>query len=985
MISPRIRFLILLLIAGPVLFFAGHVQGEEVRMSFDGPEKLWRARTNKKTQVDIYHENSNNILIEGKGSEHFEVMNRTPYPEQVDFYLDIPPARVIPDFSISVWFRSNRQMAASWIRITLPNQADPLEPDKPLQFYLAGEAYSKRENEWQMLTCKTDDKTINTRLQWLRREINYPQLNLTGMYVDQLYISCRIPQGPSEFFFDKLRMDPVVLSNDQTAIQPAGGTGGFANEEKWTLPVDFRLDRLTVQGRPFFPIMIPSHQESAAALALTGVNTVWVQDYRDYKYLQDLRREDLWATATPPYVPPPTGQTNQAFQASPAPFERETEPIIFWNLGARVPTSEHPMLIDWKQQIYRADQKALRPSMVDTLGEERTISRHFNMISSSRHTLHTSMSLARYRDLLEQKRRVARPGTFMSTWIQTEPTSRFLHSPVPQDYSLVIEPEQIRLQVYCALQAGVNALGYWTTTPLASDYPGSYERRLAITDINQEIALIEPWLAKGEIQPRIIPFETITAPQKTSSSLFSISGKLKSAEQVRTELKPEDPIIEGAIIKSEEFGSLLIAVCYNQYSQYVPAPLSAENVSIIIPSGVPETASAWLVTSTGLKSLDRERVAGGTMVTLPSIDMTALVVLTSNRNQVNQLEKRIAEHARKAAQTSLDLASAKLTRIENTIEELQRQGVSDQQRVSSMTRAPYILSKSRSLIDQAEQMLAQGQFHDSRLQSQSALRLVRSIQFNVWHETVFPRLTTPVSSPYTIAFSSLPAHWRMIEEIGRSNFDTQQNLLPLGNFETEQTVELIHAGWENIQESISGIKSGALLISDAQEGKYALRLAAMPAVGDPSSLPAYLDQAPIQFNTSRIPVKAGQLLYVSGLLKIPRPIQRADDGFMIYDTLGGEVRSLRWYDQQGWQRFSFLRKAETDTDFQISMELTGLGEVHVDDLRVIPITPRQPALNLEQVDGVQQPAPGSPLARPLRYLNSLPQKLNPFKKRENEP
>ena len=973
------------MIAGSVCFLiTDSTYGEEVRDGFDGPTTKWQARTNKKTQVDILeHDLSNYIFIRGKASERFEVSNRNALPEQVDFILELPHARVIPDLEISVWFRSNRQTAESWLRVTLPYQADPREPGKLLRFYVEGEPYRKQPGNWQQFTCKTDEKTMNNRLQRLRNELNYPFLDTRGMYVDQLYFSSRIPNGASEFFFDELKMAPVVLASEENAIESASLNGTPPESEAWNLPADFRLDRLSVQGQPFFPIMIPSHDESAASLGLTGVNTVWVKDYRDYQYLQELRRENLWATATPPYLPPPDGSSQHAFQASPAPFQRETLPILFWMLGARVPASEHPMLIDWLQQVRQADQKAARQVMVDTIGDERKISRHFPMISSSRHIVHTSTPFNGLRELITQKHKLARPGMFTSTWIQTEPASRFLNSPLSSQYSLVVEPEQIRLQVFCALQAGCDSIGYWTTTPLASEYPGSLERRLAITDVNLELGLVAPWLAKGDLQSEILHFEPVKAERETLQSRLESIRNWKTAEEVRREKKPYEPVIEGRLIKSEEYGSLLLAVCYNQYSQYVPGALTAENVSVIVPP-VPETATAWEITPTGLRALDREIVAGGTKIILDRIDQTAMILFTSNRSQVDELEKKIAEVARQSAQISFDLASAKLSRVQGTIKELQAQGVSSAQRVPSMERAGYLLSEAANILTNAEQMFQQGAFAESRRESQNALRLVRALQFGIWYETVFPRLSSPVSSPYTIAFSSLPSHWEMIKQMGRSDFDTNENLLPLGNFETDQTIALVNSGWENLQGNVEGIRSGALLTDAAQEGKYALRLAAVPTVSEDGDVPAYLERAPIRFNTPRIPVKQGQLLYVSGYVRIARPIQRSDDGFMIYDSLGGQVRALRWFDHQDWQRFSMIRVADTDADFQLSMELTGMGEVHVDDLRVIPINPQSPSLGLEQVnERTQQSEEPNPLSHPLRYLNDLPKKLkNPFWKRE---
>ena len=78
-------------------------------------------------------------------------------------------------------------------------------------------------------------------------------------------------------------------------------------------------------------------------------------------------------------------------------------------------------------------------------------------------------------------------------------------------------------------------------------------------------------------------------------------------------------------------------------SQFVPGKLAAEKISITVP-GVPETASVWEITTTGIHNLDRdrERVSGGVKITLRNFDQTACILLTSDQELIQQTRQRVA-------------------------------------------------------------------------------------------------------------------------------------------------------------------------------------------------------------------------------------------------------------------------------------------------------------------------------------------------------
>src|SRR5205085_1343748 len=90
----------------------------------------------------------------------------------------------------------------------------------------------------------------------------------------------------------------------------------------------------------------------------------------------------------------------------------------------------------------------------------------------------TSLELPQYRDWLEQRRRLARPGTFFWTWVQTHLQDWFLNLAYPDaDHGHFDEPigpqgEQVRLLTYLALSAGCRGLGFWSDRFLADSHQG---------------------------------------------------------------------------------------------------------------------------------------------------------------------------------------------------------------------------------------------------------------------------------------------------------------------------------------------------------------------------------------------------------------------------------------------------------------------------------------------------------------------------------
>lgn len=941
-----------------MLLLHTHALAADWQQGFDGEQTSWEVEFDKTRMRQLSHRRHAHIFVQGRSSEHLHIeTSRQGGLLRLEHAL--PPARVIDELTLALWVRSNRPGVHLALRLILPHEKDP-GTNAVLSTWLRGEAYT-RPGKWQRLTCQARDREVNSRLVLLRARLKKSNIDTRDMYVDRAILMSELGPGSTEFFLDEMHLSPVVSPRkDAPVVQVRQETTVEAPH------VDFRLDRLNVEGRPFFPRVTAFHQESPAQLKQAGMNLIWVPDAEDQQLLEQLRSEGLWAMATPPRAVSPIGDILDAESASLLPFTEKSRPILVWYAGTRIPAEAGADLITWNSQIRSADRKFRRPLMADVAGAERVFSRHVGLLGVSRHLFQTGLEFREYRDWLIQRRKLARPGSFVWTWIQTEPDpgqDRFRNH--ARKRPLVIEPEQIRLQLYSALSAGCRGVGYWKTAPLDSGNPGAKERELCITQLNLELQLMEPWLATGTVVGRV-PFEVGQRPDRTIGR-----GQLdfrnaapdrperqallndRESQASRRDALPSE--LEATIIRGDH-GVLLLPIWYGRGAQYVPGQMVANDATIVVP-GVDESASAWEITTTGIRSLSRKRVAGGIRVTIPKFDQTTAIVLSADRRLITQLRSKSASLAQQSADVSLKIAQAKLERVREVDTELQSLG-------NGQPDAPQILSKAGELADQAQAMYSRGDYHGTRLLAGDVMQLLRILQRAHWDDAVRD-LAAPTSSPHTWCFQTLPDHWELVRRIGRTSASTAENLLRSGNFEDQDTI--LVEGWQHGQNEAENIIATAELSPQAREGRYSLRLAAMPRVGD--NPPSLVEKPPVTVTTPPIPVRAGQVVHVSGWVRVPSPVAGASDGVTLHDNIAGKGAALRWSGGGDWRRFELMREVYDSHDLRLTFTLHGLGEAQLDDLRVVPLEPPSP-LAAEQPD----PARTQPSAadRALEFFNRLP-------------
>jgi len=915
---------------------------EPLRDNFERFEPAWKVDLSAADQQAIRSERSETAGRSGRGELVRMETQTASTPTRLVYH--VPPARVLDELTAALWVKSPNPGWILGMGLVVPGLIDP-QTQQPVRIIISGEVLADSER-WTQLKCQTTEREIRRQLVLLRAQ--YPNIADFGqLYLDRLYLACRAPAGSTQLAIDDLEMGPIV---------PMDNTPAATSTEPARSPVpqvEFRLDRLLVDGRPFFPRMVRYHGEPPELLRELGFNTVCIENSEDTALIQRLWSRGLWVTATPPRPADDQGQPLQAGTAGLVPFTPEVDPVLFWMLGTRVHGSQREQLMHWIEQLEFADRRRIRPLAVDVASDERYFSRDIDLLGISRHPLQTTLTLDDYRRWLVDRKSLARPGAFCWTWLQVDSAPPVQASLDAVGVQPVLEPEQIRLHAYAAIAAGMRGLGFWTTSSLAEDSPLAEERRWAIKRVNLELQLLEPWLAQaGSFQRISCELPASTGANVVRNLPFGVNlpnvverdAQLRSRSQQARQQSGRDQELSAYVLRTEH-GQLVIPLWLEGESQWVPAQSAIANVSIVVP-GCEQTAEVVEFTATQLHRLQSTSVAGGKRIEIPRLDEVGFIWITSDLSKINRMRDRITGLQVQAAQTLVQLARLKLDRVGQIDQQLQLLA-------PAQPDAPQLLGGAKLRVDQSQDALRNGDYRTAEDLASQACQQLRILQRSHWDAAV-DHLSSPVSSPYTLCFQTLPEHWKLMSSFGTSRELGSRNLLPAGEFEDLDT--MIAEKWQNVHRAPEILQTSAALFPTGRKKGYALRLECRPHPGVTSVLA--LEEAPVTVTTPPVPVRVGQILHISGWVKLTEPVTSSRDGVLIYESILGRSTGLRIYSAEQWTRFELLRIVPASGDFTLSMSLTGLGEVLIDDLQVIPHDPQSVQAEAIQAAGVIQQTRG---------------------------
>ena len=647
---------------------------------------------------------------------------------------------------------------------------------------------------------------------------------------------------------------------------------------------------LKVDERPIFPRCIEYRGERLEFLKQLGFNTVWLRQAPSPAFLSAARQLGLWLVCPPPELPQPGPQ---------ATIGAEFEPVLVWDLGHGLTGDSLDATRERVERVRLADSRFSRPLICGPINNLRSFSRLNVLLLIDRRPLGTSLEMPNYGNWVNRQPLLARPGTPVWTTVQTQAGEgmrrQFAALSPGQAPPTVVGPEQIRLLVYTAISSGSRGLLFLSDSSLEAQDGETRQRVMTLQLLNLELDTIEPWAAGGNC------------------------AAMAQCSQ---------PLVSGAILKDDR-ARIVLPMWLAPGSQCV-APLAAATPLNLTLPGVPESYNFFELSAGRLQPLRHYRIAGGTQVTLDEFGLSSLLFLAEAPSIIKEVKRRAEACGKQTALLEYDLAKQKLDAAVRVLGQIGG-------RMPPRNNPGPDFDAARENLKSCYAKLATADYAMASTYTHRAMMALRKVERAAW-ETAMSGHDSPVAFPGTSSFQALPWHWALVDRT--AGMRGGGNLLRGGDFENIEM--MVGAGWRHFQHATPGIQSAADLVPDAaHSGRMGLRLTARPEnpenPDNPEKKwqpPAVIEMPPLWVTSPAVPVSAGQIVRIHGWVHVPTAIIGSVDGLLVVESLTGEEMALRLDRTKGWQEFTMLRIVPQAGPLVLTLALTGLGEVRLDDLTI---------------------------------------------------
>ncbi|HEV3143755.1 MAG TPA: hypothetical protein VGZ47_07730 [Gemmataceae bacterium] len=912
-----------------------------------------------------YQETTHQVSTEyahiGSSSEFLalEVEACTQATPFIYYLYPTPRAPVSEDLQASIWVKAKKPGIQLCARIVLPRvrSPEPGKEDQALTAIVEGEVYNNTDS-WQRLELAHVPRLLREKQQLLRAKLGR-DVDLADAYVDQLMVNLYAGPGSLQVWLNQVDVGPVLEDRPVTPFR-ASPQNLQAGPSRSGL-IELQRDQLMVSGKRFFFRAIRYTDTPLETWKRCGFNTLVLEPGVSRNVIDDALR---LATAPPSgpfrqelyFVPTLTAGdldgsavTFASHQSSdPRSTLSQTDRILFWYLGGGRSAEDLDKVVQTAQFVREPEPQRLLA--VDAWDGLWPYSRNIDLLGLHRWPLLSSLELTKYRDLLNQRRLLARPGAFTWTWVQTHWPDSYTQlvygtstTPRPEE-PIGPQPEQIRLLTYIALCSGCRGIGYWSDRFLADMHHGQ-DRLLEVALLNLEMQMLEP----------------------------ALLSQIKSPFWIET----SHPAVQAAVLFTDK-GLLVIPIWLGGGAQYVPGQLAVKDLKLTVPQ-VPLTAEPWEIRPGVVRSLKPNRKPGGVEITIPEFDLCTTIAFTGDNARDGLLvwwQDQCRQTAPIAADWTIKLARAELAKIRPVEEQLQKMA-------PEFRGSDELLRDAEGKIKLAQSYYDGRDFRNAYLEAQRALRPLRHLMRLRFEQAVdkmqpppekpkpgspgaraplkpepskpaakpgtpeankpppkpgSPHLRLPTASPYAVSYWTLPKHWPFWDSIKQSK--TGDNLLPSGNFEGPPG-----SGWTRHEDTLDDVLTQARFSTQSpKEGGQCLELNISPKPNaakpdQPPKIPGALERTFLAVRSPSVRLNPGTIVKISGWVKIPRTILASADGVMAYDSIGGESLGVRLTDACDWRQFELYRRVPDSGEVFVTLALTGLGKVQFDDVRIEPLLP----------------------------------------------
>ncbi|NLE38656.1 MAG: hypothetical protein GX621_11580, partial [Pirellulaceae bacterium] len=728
------------------------------------------------------------MAFAGRQSEHFQVVGQGGTSVFVSH--DVGRPRVIPELGASIWVKADRPGIRIFARVVLPRTVDP-RTQTPVLLRLEGTSYT-HVGRWQMLELGNLPELLNQRIRGLRLQLG-PQVDGREAYVDQIHLNLYGGPGATNVWVDELQLvgyadsalsvsagEGRTMSSgpafEASPVQPAlGGTPVGASAD-WS-PRFQRDGSVEVQNRRILPRAIRYQGESLARLKELGFNTIWLSQPASRAMLDEAASLNLLLICPPPDTIRTLSDDDPL--APVAKIGPEYDAVLAWDLGSDLSEQHVGPLQDFARRLRAADDSRKRPLICRPDSNLREFSNFVDVILVGQSPLATSLELSDYAKWIRHRSLLARSGTTVWSTVQTEPSPGLMEQWTVGGSRASLPPsinvEQMRLMAYMAVASGSRGLLFESSRSLDAADPETRTRAASLDLVNLELELARPWVSSG-----------------------SLLGTARCSQ----------PDVLGAVFEYHRT-RLLVPLWIGPGAQYVPGQSAAHELKFTA-SGVPESNRAYEIVPGELRRRERNRGLGGVEVTLSEFSLCSLVLFAEDPDLVAEVRRHAKEAGPRAARLYRQLATRKLEIVEDVDRRLaNRTGQWD-----TSDR----LTSARKYLQSSDGAFAAKNYTDTCLNADRAMRLLRLVERSNWETAVRP-LSSPIASPATVCFTTLPWHWSMVDQT--RSWRAGPNLIGGGDFESVASV--MAARWGHFKHAAPNVVSdGAIEAKAARSGAAGL-------------------------------------------------------------------------------------------------------------------------------------------------------------------
>ena len=823
--------------------------------------------------------------------------------------FSIPESAIIDEFLATIRLRCDQPSVRLACQIKLPSVQGP--DGQAVRIFLSGSP-STTSSRWQSLTVGNIPSVLRSQLPALRAQYG-PQISLDGATISGLAVEIPLGIGRCNVSIDTVSVTGLITAAQpkKTATSPPSMLlqQNIQSITKATTTENAGLVRgvLEVDGKPFFPRAIEHRGEPFIKLAQLGFNCVQLYEPASTTLLAEAEQAGVWIICPPPTLPDVDLTEPEKLPT----FSDKWNRVLLWDMGRSLSSEDIPNLAEQVRRLRICDRREGRPIIASADSGLREISRHIDMLVAHRAVLGTSLELANYLTWLQQRPRLARPGTPLLATLATEIDSRTASQAAllsgTGSNGLPVDEESLLGAAFTAIAAGSHGILFSSNRSLSGTDPETVTRAAAVQAVNLELETISAWGASGRF----------TADAETSDP--EVRAMVIEASRSRIVL----------IWRSVQGGQIMA----RHYRGDIPR--QEQPLNILIP-GLPEAHRPWEITHSTLRPLQHRRVTGGVSMTLDNFHAAAVILISNDPAATAHIQELVRRNAPTAALLARAQAADAIARTSRLAAELPPKALGH-------FPVTEMIIEAQQEAQYAEAMIAQDPTNAVKKLERS--RAIAGQLERLFWERGVTATGSMVASPLTTSPATLSDHWRMIDALQTTKVGG--NLLEGGHMEEINT--LSSTGWRHFVRPTDQVKGSVELSGQSPaDGQRSLRI--FTTAIDSEEAPVVIETPPIWITTPPIYAAAGTLLEIVAQVRVPNPIEGSVDGLLVFDSYGGPALAERVNKTESWRRLVLYRivpPAQESSDessieppppLTVTFALTGLGEAQIDSVSIKPLS-----------------------------------------------